>query len=307
MLVTGCAGFIGSHLCEHYLRNNANVFGLDNFSTGTKENIKILLKYPNFQFQEFDITKDWSDIKLQLTETSHVFHLASPAAVNHYQALSIETMWANSIGLGNALAFATNKNARLVFASTSEIYGSPAVTPQSESYWGNVNSVGDRSCYDESKRFGEALIYSWNKKYASKHGLVRIFNTYGPRMNLTDGRVILNFVRQAQAGKELTIYGDGEQSRSFCYIDDLIRGLDLYAKSELTVPVNLGNDEEIKVKDVARIVIEITQSKSQTRRLSLPSDDPPQRKPDLTLAREALGYSPEILLIEGLKRLTSQG
>lgn len=238
-----------------------------------------------------------------MRNVDYLFHLASPAAVNQYQILNIETMWANSTGLKNALEFASQMKARLIFSSTSEIYGSPEMPTQNESYWGHVNSFGARSCYDESKRFGEALIYNWNQRYKTEHGLVRIFNTYGPGMNPHDGRVIIQFMRQALQNRNLSVFGLGKQTRSFCYIDDLIRGLDLYANSQLTEPINLGNAEEIAILSLAKTIISITKSKSQIDHVPLPKDDPPLRQPDLTLARQKLNYSPEIKLEQGLNKL----
>lgn len=303
VLITGAAGFIGSHLAEFYLKKNNLVTGIDNFSTGTKKNVERLSSYSQFCFFQHDITQEWKDFDFLQQPFDLVFHLASPAAVNQYQVLSLETMWSNSVGLKHALEFATQKNARLIFSSTSEIYGSPSIHPQPENYWGEVNSFGERSCYDESKRFGETLIYSWNQRHKTQHGLVRIFNTYGPFMNPHDGRVIIQFLRQALANQSLTIYGQGKQTRSFCYIDDLILGLVAYANSNLTSPVNLGNDNEITIRQLAETLIQLFNSKSKLAFMDLPQDDPPQRCPDLAVARQKLNYHPKISLEEGLQQL----
>ncbi len=305
ILITGCAGFIGSQLAQFYLDQNCTVFGIDNFCTGSKSNIKELENYKSFYFFEHDVSEPWTALRLLKVDDNFdfVFHLASPAAVNQYQNLSLETMRANSVGLQNALTFATSKAAKLIFSSTSEIYGSPKLECQNESYWGHVNSFGERSCYDESKRFGEALIFSWNKRYATKHGLVRIFNTYGPRMNPEDGRAINRFVRQALKNEDLTVYGTGNQTRSFCYITDLIKGLDLYCQSPFSRPVNLGNDEEITIYKLANLVIQITDSSSKIIHQPLPQDDPPQRRPNLTYARENLKFDPRINLKQGLLKM----
>lgn len=304
ILITGAAGFIGAQLSEFYLTQGFQVVGLDNFSTSDETKITYLLKnYPEqFQFHHFDITRPWDEIDLHEPVDS-VFHLASPASVPAYQRLSIETMWANSVGLSHALTYADRFRAKLIFSSTSEIYGTPLTTPQKESDWGNVNTFGERSCYDEAKRFGEALIYSWNKKNQTQHGIVRIFNTYGPGMQNDDGRAIIQFVKQALDGADITIYGDGTQTRSFCYITDLIRGLNTYVHSDLNIPVNLGNDHESTILEIAELVKNLTESKSKIVFRNLPSDDPPQRRPDLQLAKTLLNYEPEVLLNEGLTRL----
>jgi nucleoside-diphosphate-sugar epimerase len=240
-----------------------------------------------------------------LKKLSHVFHLASPASPPLYQEMAFETLWVNSLGLKRALDFADTLNARVVFASTSEVYGDPDRSPQAESYWGNVNSFGYRSCYDEAKRFGEALIFTHNWKKKTQHGLVRIFNTYGPRMNPHDGRVIINFLVQASRGEKLTVYGDGLQTRSFCYVTDLVSGLVRYAESRLTTPVNLGNDKEFTILELAKIVKDLYLPKQlEIEHQVLPSDDPKQRQPDLTLARRDLHpWAPQVPLREGLKSM----
>ncbi|AGH95694.1 NAD-dependent epimerase/dehydratase family protein [Pseudobdellovibrio exovorus] len=307
ILITGSAGFIGTHLSEHYLKAGYRVYGVDNYLTGSIQNTDYLLhKYPkNFVFSEQDISDKWTLDSVGIQNLKYVFHLASPASVKLYQKFPIETMQANSIGLENSLQFADHYRARLVFSSTSEIYGSPLSSPQKESDWGHVNSFGPRSCYDESKRFGEALIFSYNQKNQTSHGLVRIFNTYGDRMHPNDDRVINSFLQQALKNEDMTIYGDGQQTRSFCYIDDLVAGLVRYAESNLKQPINLGNDHEVRILDLAKLVLEVTGSKSKIRFEPLPQDDPLQRRPDLTLARQLLEYNPNITLMDGLKKMMS--
>lgn len=305
VIVTGAAGFLGSHLCEHYLNAGFQVLGIDNFSTGLKSNVTYLNTLnKDFKFFEFDACKDWSLLKVQVKELKYVFHFASPASPPLYQKLSLETLWVNSVGLEQALKFADLFKARVIFASTSEVYGDPAVSPQPESYWGNVNSFGERSCYDEAKRFGEALIFSHNKRHNTKHGLIRFFNSYGPRMNPNDGRVVINFIKQALANEPLTIYGDGSQTRSFCYVDDTLDGITQYAATDLTEPVNIGNDKEFTIKELAQVVQKITQTSSPIKFNPLPSDDPRQRRPDLTRAKDLLGsWQPQISLESGLKKM----
>lgn len=304
VLITGAAGFIGFHLSEFYLKLGFNVLGLDNYITGTKENTTYLeKKYKNFKFFEFDVCKDWTFLNsLSIKNLKYVFHLASPASVKNYQKFALETMWANSVGLSQALIFSDLHHARLIFSSTSEIYGSALSSPQKENDWGHVNSFGPRSCYDESKRFGEALIYSWNKEKSTRHGLVRIFNTYGPRMSKSDDRVINTFLQQALNNEDIVVYGTGKQTRSFCYIEDLVSGLSLYANSDLTQPVNLGNSVENTILELAQVILKITNSKSKIIFSTLPIDDPPQRRPDLFAANTQLQYTPRCSLDEGLKK-----
>lgn len=303
VLITGSAGFIGSHLAEAYLNQGFKVYGLDNYLTGSRSNTEWLQNQsPNlFHFTEHDISTPWPHLDIQ--SLAYVFHLASPAAVKLYQKYPLETMQANSTGLQNALNLADQYHARLVFASTSEIYGSPLSSPQKETDWGHVNPYGERSCYDEAKRFGEALVYSHNKVRGTNHGLVRIFNTYGPRMHENDDRVVNTFVKQALKNEDLVVYGDGNQTRSFCYINDLIPGLMAYADSDTSLPVNLGNDEEIDIGALAHLVIELTTSKSKIRYEPHPADDPPRRRPDLGLARQLLDFGPTHNLRAGLRKL----
>lgn len=305
ILITGSAGFIGTHLAEYYLKQNYRVYGLDNYLTGSKANTSHLqATYPQlFHFFEQDVCDTWTLSSVDIQNLQYVFHLASPAAVKLYQKYPLETLQANSVGLEKALRFADQHKARLIFSSTSEIYGSPLSSPQKESDWGHVNSFGARSCYDEAKRFGEALIFSYNQQHQTSHGLVRIFNTYGPRMHQDDDRVINSFILHALKNEDLVVYGDGQQTRSFCYIDDLITGLTSYAESDFKTPINLGNDHEVKIIDLAKMILEITRSKSKIRFEALPQDDPLQRKPDLTFARKNIGFSPQVSLTDGLKRM----
>ena len=306
-IVTGGAGFIGSHLCRKLLEKNLPVVAVDNYSTGLRSNTTGLFTIEADVVEPWEwqrqISKEW------LKNISHVFHFASPASPPLYQEMAFSTLWVNTIGLKNALEFAdllkeNGRGARVIFASTSEVYGDPEVNPQPETYWGRVNSFGVRACYDESKRFGEALIFTHNWKKRTQHGLVRIFNTYGPRMNPHDGRVVINLLRQARDNEPLTVYGDGSQTRSFCYIDDLLDGIWRYAESSLTEPVNLGNDKEFTILELAQTV----QALFPTKKIPvvfqpLPKDDPTQRRPDLKRAKEWLApWQPKIALNEGLRR-----
>jgi nucleoside-diphosphate-sugar epimerase len=330
VLITGGGGFIGSHLAEYYLDKNIPVVCVDNFCTGLRQNKEELKEFARLEnikdksiqstpenasekllFFEKDVSLPWDWAKIigpdVLKKISHVFHLASPASPPLYQEMAFETLWVNSVGLKHALEFSDSIGARLIFSSTSEVYGDPDCSPQPESYWGRVNSFGERSCYDESKRFGEALIFTHNQKKKTQHGLVRIFNTYGPRMNPNDGRVVINFMVQAQKNEPLTIYGNGEQTRSFCYISDLIDGLARYAETQMTTPVNLGNDIEFKINDLVKEIKNLYPNKAITiKNLPLPKDDPRQRRPDLTLAKKQLSpWAPKVSLKEGLLNLKS--
>lgn len=306
VIVTGAAGFLGSYLCEHYLKLGYKVLGFDNFSTGLKSNIEYLKSIgKNFDFFEFDVCNDWAPFDSKISDLKYIFHFASPASPPLYQKLNIETMWANSIGLNHALQFADRHNrARVIFASTSEIYGDPEISPQPESYWGNVNSFGERSCYDESKRFGESLIFSHNRRYKTRHGLIRFFNSYGPRMNPDDGRVVINFIKQAIANEPLTVYGDGLQTRSFCFVEDTVAGIVRYADTDLTIPINVGNDKEFTILELANIVLKVANSNSTIKHESLPSDDPKRRRPDLTRAKiELYPWEPKIDLEIGVLKM----
>ena len=310
VIITGCAGFLGSHLCRSQLTEKFNVIGIDNLLTGQIKNVNELKQqFPStFHFLEKDVCDDWTDIESDLKSVSKIetiYHFASPASVPHYQKYSLETMSVNSIGLKNCLTFANKKNAKVIFASTSEIYGDPQISPQNENYWGHVNPFGPRSCYDESKRYGEALIYSWNERFKTQHGIIRIFNTYGPHMNSDDGRVILRLLQQALGHKPLTIYGDGLQTRSFCYVDDLIDGIIKYAYSAETRPMNLGRSDQITIQKLAELIIQLTQSKSKIQHTGLPVDDPRHRWPDLNFARTALNYNATTNLTTGLTKMIS--
>jgi UDP-glucuronate decarboxylase len=311
VLITGGCGFLGSHLSEKYLQLGYNVIVVDNFSTASRRNEEFLenLNSSSLVIVEADVIESWSSwassINSEWLENLEcLFHLASPASPPLYQNLAFETLWVNSIGLSNALSFADKHKARCIYSSTSEIYGDPEVSPQSETYRGQVNTQGPRACYDESKRFGEALLYTHNWKKKTQHGLVRIFNTYGPRMNPVDGRVVINFLVQALKGEKLSIYGDGKQTRSFCYVDDLIQGLMLYAQSSLTEPVNIGNDREFSILELAEKTRALFPEK--TLELSFqdfPQDDPLQRCPDLSLAKKVLKWEPQTQIEDGLKRM----
>jgi UDP-glucuronate decarboxylase len=308
VLITGSGGFLGSHMAESFLSEGASVVGVDNFSSTSKKNTEYLeKKYPNkFRSIEADICQEWNWAAKLGKDFQLVFHMASPASPPIYQRLGLETMWANSIGLNRALEFSDSTKARLVFSSTSEIYGDPEVHPQPETYRGKVNTFGPRSCYDESKRFGEALLYTYNLKHQSSHGLVRIFNTYGPRMNPMDGRVVINFLVQALRGEDLTIYGDGHQTRSFCYVDDLISGIRKYADSRMTSPINIGNNVEFTILELAEIIQKELFPKKNLKITfqGLPTDDPLQRCPDISLAKKHLSWEPKVALRDGLKKMT---
>ena len=298
ILVTGGAGFIGSHLCEKLLETN-KVICVDNLITGNKENVKLFLKHPNFIFIEHDVTRP---LKLDY-EIDEIYHLASPASPVDYAKKPIETMMANSLGTKNVLDLARGKNARILLASTSEVYGDPKKHPQSEDYWGNVNPIGPRSCYDESKRFAEALGISYHQVYGVDVRIARIFNTYGPRMRSNDGRAIPNFVTQALRGEDITVYGNGKQTRSFCYISDMVEGLTRLMSSKYKGEVfNLGNPDERRIIDVAKMIREMTNSKSKIVFRPLPKDDPVRRKPDIRKAKEKLGWEPKVKFERGLEK-----
>jgi len=297
ILVTGGAGFLGSHLCERLLREEHEVLCLDNFFTGRKKNVQRFLKNPDFELLRHDIT-----LPIFL-EVDRIYHLACPASPIHYQYNAIKTIKANVIGTINMLGIAKRVKGRILFASTSEVYGDPAMHPQKEDYWGNVNPIGIRSCYDEGKRVAETLMMDYHRQNHVDIKIMRIFNTYGPRMLADDGRVVSNFIVQALRGEDLTVYGKGAQTRSFCYVDDLIDGMVRLMNSEnFTGPVNIGNPEEYTILELAKKIIAMTDSKSKIAYKPLPSDDPTQRKPDITLAGEKLGWKPMVSVDEGLKR-----
>lgn len=296
VLVAGGAGFLGSHLSEYLLHAGHEVIVVDNFYTGQRENIKHLLDNKNFELLRHDITLPL------FVEVDAICNLACPASPVHYQRNPVQTVKTSILGAINLLGLARRTGARILQASTSEIYGDPAISPQVEEYWGNVNPIGIRSCYDEGKRVAETLFADYRRQYEMDTKIARIFNTYGPRMALDDGRVVSNFIVQALQGKPITIYGDGSQTRSFCYVDDLIRGLDLllWADIEIGGPVNIGNPGEFTILELARIVIELTNSNSKIVFSELPSDDPKQRKPDISKALSTLNWEPNIELREGL-------
>ncbi len=297
VLVTGGAGFIGSHLSERLLKKGFIVLCLDNFYTGRRSNIAHLLDNPNFELIRHDI------IEPILLEVDEIYNLACPASPVHYQHNPVKTIKTSIMGALNMLGLAKRVNARILQASTSEVYGDPTVHPQTESYWGNVNPIGPRACYDEGKRCAEALMFSYHRQNKVDIRVVRIFNTYGPRMLPHDGRVVSNFIVQALKGEDMTIYGDGTQTRSFCYVDDLVDGLiAMMENTECIGPVNLGNPHEFTMIELAELVKELLGSTSKIVHMELPEDDPLQRQPDITLAGEALNWDPSLPLREGLKR-----
>lgn len=297
VLVTGGAGFLGSHLCEKLLLQGCEVVCLDNFFTGTRGNILPFLKNPSFTLLEQDVCVPFH------VEAGEIYNLACPASPVHYQLDPVKTTRTSIHGAMNVLDLAKNVGAKVLQASTSEVYGDPEVHPQHEGYWGHVNPIGPRSCYDESKRCAETLFFDYHRQFHLPIKVVRIFNTYGPHMHPQDGRVVSNFIVQALKGEAITIYGDGSQTRSFCYVDDLIEGLMkmMASPSTFTGPVNLGNPVEFTVVDLAKLVLQMTRSSSRLVFKSLPQDDPKQRKPDIKLAKQELDWFPKISLEEGLK------
>jgi len=296
-LVTGAAGFLGSHLTDRLLAEGYHVIGVDNLSTGDPENLAHLANASRFRFEQRDICTIFDP-----GHVDDVFNFASPASPPEYLRLGIETLRVGSLGVENTLQIAAKYGAGFLHASTSECYGDPLEHPQSETYWGNVNPVGPRSVYDESKRFGEAMVMAYNRSRGVNTRMVRIFNTYGPRLHPGDGRVISNFMMQALRGEPLTIYGDGSQTRSFCYVDDLIEGIVRLSRSDEHLPVNLGNPEEYTILECAQAILDVTDSKSELSYVALPVDDPTRRRPDITKARTLLGWEPRVGLKEGLKR-----
>ena len=296
ILVTGGAGFIGSHLCKRLLDQGHEVLCLDNFFTGRKENIVELMSNPYFELVRHDIINP-IDI-----EVDRIYNLACPASPVHYQFNPVRTVQTNVVGATNILELAKRTKARVLQASTSEVYGDPVVHPQVESYWGNVNPIGIRSCYDEGKRCAETLFFDYHRQSGVDIRVIRIFNTYGPNMLENDGRVVSNFIVQALKGEDITIYGDGMQTRSFCYVSDLVTAMIKMMECEnFTGPVNLGNPREMTIKEIAEMIIEMTGSKSKLVFMPLPKDDPTRRKPDISLAKEKLGWEPQVMLEEGLK------
>ena len=297
-VVTGGAGFLGSHLCDYLIDKGFRVICVDNLDTGSLQNVEHL-RGEQFLFVNHDLTEH-----LELEEpVDFVYHLASPASPIDYARLPLQTLKVGSYGTHNALGLAKFKRARFLLASTSEVYGDPQVHPQPETYWGNVNPIGPRGVYDEAKRYAEAMTMAYHRQQGVDTCIARIFNTYGPRMRPNDGRAVRTFVRQALEGKPLTVFGDGTQTRSFCYVDDLVRGLVALAESGEHLPVNIGNPNEFTLNELAEAVVRITGSKSEIVHEALPVDDPQVRKPDITRARQLLGWEPEVELAEGLRRM----
>ncbi|MBW9231189.1 UDP-glucuronic acid decarboxylase family protein [Leptospira santarosai] len=297
ILITGGAGFIGSHLCERLLKEGNEIVCLDNLHTGRKKNIQKLLNDPRFEFIRHDIT---DPIKL---EVDQIYNMACPASPVHYQSNAIKTIKTNVLGMMNMLGLAKRVKARILQASTSEVYGNPLEHPQKETYWGNVNPIGIRSCYDEGKRVAETLCFDYQRNHKVDIRVIRIFNTYGPRMLPDDGRVVSNFIVQALKKEDITLYGEGDQTRSFCYVDDLVDGIIRMMNTEdFSGPVNLGNDGEFTVRELAELVLKETGSASKIVHKPLPQDDPMRRKPDLTLAKQRLGFEPRVPLVEGIRK-----
>ena len=297
-VVTGGSGFLGSHLCDYLLERGHRVICVDNLDTGSLQNVEHV-RDRRFTFVNHDLIEH---VELE-EDVDYVFHLASPASPIDYQRLPLHTLKVGSYGTHNALGLAKFKRARFLLASTSEVYGDPQVHPQPETYWGNVNPIGPRGVYDEAKRYSEAMTMAYHRQQGVDTAIARIFNTYGPRMRPNDGRAVPTFVRQALEGKPLTVFGDGSQTRSFCYVDDLIRGLVALAESGEHLPVNLGNPNEFTMNELAETVIRVTDSKSEIVHEALPVDDPQVRQPDITRARQLLGWQPEIELEDGLRRM----
>jgi dTDP-glucose 4,6-dehydratase len=296
-LITGGAGFIGSHLCENFLNQGHEVLCMDNYSTGANENVAPFLKNPRFRFIDHNVSR-----YIEVQEPLHyVLHFASPASPVDYLELPIPTLKVGALGTHNTLGLAKAKDAIYLLASTSEVYGDPLVRPQSEEYWGNVNPIGPRGVYDEAKRFAEAMTMAYHRYHGLNTRIVRIFNTYGPRMRMRDGRVVPNFITQALKGEPLTVYGQGEQTRSFQYVDDLVAGIQKLLESSENLPVNIGNPHEMTVLEFAKTIIKITGSKSDIVYKPLPQDDPQVRQPDITKAKKVLGWEPNVALEEGLK------
>ena len=298
ILITGAAGFLGSHLCDRFIKDGFRVIGMDNLITGSLKNIEHLFGHPHFEFHKHDVSK-YIHVPGEL---HYILHFASPASPIDYLKIPIQTLKVGSLGIHNCLGLARAKGARLLIASTSEVYGDPTVHPQPESYWGNVNPVGPRGVYDEAKRFQEAMTMAYHTYHGLETRIVRIFNTYGPRMRLNDGRVLPAFIGQALRGEDLTIFGDGSQTRSFCYVDDLIEGIVRLLFSDHAEPVNIGNPDEITIAQFAEEIIALTGTTQKVIYKDLPIDDPKQRQPDITKARALLNWEPKIDRAEGLKR-----
>ncbi|HVA98347.1 MAG TPA: UDP-glucuronic acid decarboxylase family protein [Bacteroidia bacterium] len=297
VLITGAAGFLGSHLCDRFIKEGYHVIAMDNLITGDIRNIEHLMKLKDFEFHHHDVSK-YVHVAGDL---DYILHFASPASPIDYLKIPIQTLKVSSLGTHNLLGLAKSKNARMLIASTSEVYGDPLVHPQTEDYWGNVNPIGPRGVYDEAKRFQEAITMAYHTYHQLETRIVRIFNTYGPRMRLNDGRVLPAFIGQALRGEDLTMFGDGSQTRSFCYVDDLVEGIYRLLQSDYVYPVNIGNPSEITIKEFGEEIIKLTGTKQKLISLPLPKDDPKQRKPDITLAKQLLNWEPKISRAEGLK------
>lgn len=296
VLVTGGGGFLGSHLVTELLKEGNSVIVVDNFYTGKKSNLDHVLSNKNLEIIRHDVTEEFS------FEVDYIFNLACPASPYHYQKFPVQTIRTSIIGAINALELATKLKVPIFQASTSEVYGDPAITPQNEEYWGNVNPIGIRACYDEGKRASETLFFDYKRQFETKIRVARIFNTYGPRMAIDDGRVVSNFIVQALKSEDITIYGDGSQTRSFCYVDDLINGFMkiFHSDSDFDIPINLGNPKEFTMLELAEMVISKTNSNSKIKHLALPMDDPKQRKPDIARAQKVLKWNPSVNLEEGI-------
>jgi len=298
VLITGVAGFLGSYLCDRFINEGFSVIGMDNFITGDKKNIEHILNHQNFKFVEHDVT-EFVNIQGQL---DYILHFASPASPIDYLKIPIQTLKVGSLGTHNLLGLAKAKKARILIASTSEVYGDPLVHPQNEDYYGNVNTIGPRGVYDEAKRFQESITMAYHRFHGLETRIARIFNTYGPRMRLNDGRVIPAFMGQALRGEDLTVFGDGNQTRSFCYVDDQIEGIYRLLFSDYAYPVNIGNPNEISIKEFAEEIINLTGTNQKIVYEELPIDDPLQRKPDITLAKNLLGWEPKVGREEGMRK-----
>ena len=296
VLVTGAAGFLGSHLCDRFIKEGYHVIGMDNLITGRIENIEHLFPLSNFEFYHHDVTK-FIHIPGKL---DYILHFASPASPIDYLKIPIQTLKVSSLGTHNCLGLARAKKSRILVASTSEIYGDPLVHPQNEDYWGNVNPIGPRGVYDEAKRFQEALTMAYHSYHQVETRIVRIFNTYGPRMRLNDGRALPAFIGQALRGEDITVFGDGSQTRSFCYVDDLVEGIYRLLHSDYAYPINIGNPEELSMLEFANEIVALTQTKQKIVFKDLPEDDPKQRQPDISRAKEILGWTPQVKRNEGL-------
>lgn len=298
VLITGAAGFLGSHLCDRFIKEGFAVVGMDNLVTGDLKNIDHLFKHPDFEFYHHDVSK----FVFVPGELDYIMHFASPASPIDYLKIPIQTLKVSSLGTHNLLGLARVKKARILVASTSEVYGDPLVHPQTEDYWGHVNPIGPRGVYDEAKRFMEAITMAYHTYHGVETRIVRIFNTYGPRMRLNDGRVLPAFIGQALRGEDLTVFGDGSQTRSFCYVDDLVEGIYRLLMSDYVNPVNIGNPQEITIREFGEEIIKLTGTSQKMVYHPLPTDDPKQRRPDITLAKKLLGWEPKIDRAEGLKR-----